>query len=53
MTQSVKQKFENPVVDDESIRGRGLALVKMLSSELRLDIDTGGTTVHVTKVRED
>jgi len=53
LTQRVKQKFENPVVDDESIRGRGLALVKMLSSELRLDIDTGGTTVHVTKVRED
>ncbi len=49
---TVKQKFENPVVDDESIRGRGLALVKMLSSELRLDIDEGGTTVHVTKVRE-
>ena len=49
----VKQKFENPVVDDDSIRGRGLALVKMLSSELRLDIDAGGTTVHVTKVREE
>jgi anti-anti-sigma factor len=51
--QSVRQKFENPVVDDDSIRGRGLALVKMLSSELRLDIDAEGTTVHVTKVRED
>lgn len=49
----VKQKFENPVVDDESIRGRGLALVKMLSSELRLELDAGGTSVHVTKVRED
>jgi anti-anti-sigma factor len=49
----VKQKFENPVVDDESIRGRGLALVKMLSSELRLELDDGGTSVHVTKVRED
>jgi len=53
LAQQVKQKFENPVVDDDSIRGRGLALVKMLSSELRLDIDAQGTTVHVTKVRED
>jgi len=53
LADKVKHKFENPVVDDESIRGRGLALVKMLSSELRLDIDAGGTTVHVTKVRED
>lgn len=52
LAQKVKQKFENPVVDDESIRGRGLALVKMLSSELRLDLDSEGTTVHVTKVRE-
>ncbi len=53
LARSVQEKFNNPVVDDESIRGRGLALVKMLSSELRLDIDAGGTTVHVTKVRED
>lgn len=49
----VREKFENPVVDDESVRGRGLALVKMLSNELKLDIGEKGTTVHVTKVREE
>jgi len=49
----VQEKFNNPVIDDESIRGRGLALVKMLSSELTLNIDEKGTSVRVTKVRED
>ena len=53
LIQTVKQKFENPQVDDNSTRGRGLALVKMLSNDLRLAVDAGGTTVHVTKVRED
>lgn len=49
----VRDKFSNPEVDDNSIRGRGLALVKMLSSELKLEIDTAGTLVHVTKMREE
>lgn len=48
----IREKFDDPQVDDASIRGRGLALVKMLSNDLRLDIDHEGTTVHVTKVRE-
>lgn len=48
----VKQRFNEPMIDDESIRGRGLALVKMLSNELNLEIDDDGTRVHVTKTRE-
>lgn len=49
----VREKFMNPVVDDESIRGRGLALVKMLSSQVDLQIDSGNTLVRVTKMREE
>jgi anti-anti-sigma factor len=33
-------------------RGRGLALVKMLASELSADVTPTGTTVHVTKLKE-
>jgi anti-sigma regulatory factor (Ser/Thr protein kinase) len=50
---TVMKKFNHPEVDDNSIRGRGLALVKMLSSELKVDIDEDGTLVHVTKLREE
>jgi anti-anti-sigma factor len=34
-------------------RGRGLALVKMLASELNADITDTGTMVHVTKLKEE
>jgi anti-anti-sigma factor len=34
-------------------RGRGLALVKMLASELTADVTEKGTTVHVTKFKEE
>jgi anti-anti-sigma factor len=33
-------------------RGRGLALVKMLASELSANVTPAGTTVHVTKLKE-
>jgi anti-anti-sigma factor len=33
-------------------RGRGLALVKMLASELSANVTPTGTTVHVTKLKE-
>ena len=49
---TIKDKFNNPVVDEDSTRGRGLSLVKMLSDNLKLDINDQGTTVYVTKVRE-
>jgi anti-anti-sigma factor len=43
----------NVQVKGESIRGRGLALVKMLASKLSADITDKGTTVHVTKLKEE
>ncbi|MCU0609245.1 MAG: ATP-binding protein [Chitinispirillaceae bacterium] len=46
---SMKDKI---VVQSSDKRGRGLALVKMLSSELAADISDTGTTVHVIKVKE-
>jgi anti-anti-sigma factor len=51
--EGMHNKFNNPVIDDESIRGRGLALVKMLSSEMNLTVDEDGTLVHVKKIREE
>lgn len=49
----VQGKFANPVVDDESIRGRGLALVKMLADHVELQIDGQTTLVKATKQREE
>jgi anti-sigma B factor antagonist len=34
-------------------RGRGLSLIKMLSNDLAIDFSGKGTTVHVTKLREE
>jgi anti-sigma regulatory factor (Ser/Thr protein kinase)/anti-anti-sigma regulatory factor len=34
-------------------RGRGLALIKMLSNELTVDCNESGTSVHVKKLREE
>jgi anti-anti-sigma factor len=34
-------------------RGRGLALVKLLSNELNIDVSEHGTSVHATKLREE
>jgi anti-anti-sigma factor len=34
-------------------RGRGLALIKMLSNGLTINCSTDGTSVHVTKLREE
>jgi anti-sigma regulatory factor (Ser/Thr protein kinase)/anti-anti-sigma regulatory factor len=38
-------------IDDK--RGRGLALIRMLSNDMDVDITERGTTVHVTKLREE
>jgi anti-anti-sigma factor len=40
-------------VQGDSARGRGLALVKMLASELTAEITDTGTMVHVTKLKEE
>jgi anti-sigma regulatory factor (Ser/Thr protein kinase) len=34
-------------------RGRGLTLIKMLSNNLDINLSTDGTSVHVTKLREE
>lgn len=37
----------------DSKRGRGLALIKMLTDELTVDCSDKGTSVHIKKVREE
>jgi anti-sigma regulatory factor (Ser/Thr protein kinase) len=48
---ALREKFMNPSVDAESIRGRGIALIKMLSDHVNLDVTRDQTTVSVTKYR--
>ena len=43
----------NQVNLNNQSRGRGLSLVKKLSKDLEFEIGEKGTTVHVTKLRED
>lgn len=50
--EAVRTKFSDPVVNDQSIRGRGLALVKKLSDHLELQMESDQTLVRVTKLRE-
>jgi anti-anti-sigma factor len=38
---------------EDERRGRGLALVKLLSSELSIDFSEQGTSVHATKIKEE
>ena len=42
-----------PNVSEEFARGRGLALVKMLSSDFSIEDSGSGTSVRVTKMREE
>lgn len=37
----------------DQVRGRGLALIKLLSSELDIDFSAQGTSVRATKIREE
>ncbi len=46
-----KKEPAPPALDDR--RGRGLALVKLLSNELNIDFSEQGTSVHATKLREE
>jgi anti-anti-sigma factor len=40
-------------VGDDDKRGRGLALIRMLSNDMNVDITERGTSVHVIKLREE
>ena len=48
---NLKDAINMPTYADGK-RGRGLALVKMLATELSADVTPTGTTVHVTKLKE-
>ncbi|ERP31361.1 ATP-binding protein [Chitinivibrio alkaliphilus] len=50
---NMERYVESPNTDVCESRGRGLALVKMLSSEFDIDGSENGTCVHVTKIREE
>lgn len=49
----MKHLQEHPAIDAQERRGRGLALVKLLASELSADVTETGTTLHVTKMKEE
>ncbi|MBD3390695.1 MAG: STAS domain-containing protein [Chitinivibrionales bacterium] len=48
-----KSLFVPQMLTEESKRGRGLALVKMLSNDFEIEYSDIGTCVHVTKLREE
>ena len=45
-------KYKNPVINAESVRGRGIPLVKMLSNSANLDVSQTEVIVQVTKIVE-
>jgi anti-anti-sigma factor len=48
-----KSLFVPQILTEDTKRGRGLALVKMLSNDFEIEYSGVGTCVHVTKLRED
>ncbi len=48
-----KSLFVPQVLTEDTKRGRGLALVKMLSNDFEIEYSDVGTCVHVTKLREE
>ena len=55
---STLRKLIKPVtysshVGDDDRRGRGLALIRMLSNDMNVEITDRGTSVHVIKLREE
>jgi anti-anti-sigma factor len=45
-------KYQNPKIDDESARGRGITLIKMLSNSVNLDVSQTEVIVQATKIVE-
>jgi len=45
-------KYQNPSIDAESARGRGIPLIKMLSNSVSLDFSQTEIIVQVTKIVE-
>lgn len=49
---ALQSKYQNPKIDAESTRGRGIPLIKMLSNSVNLDISKTEVIVQVTKIVE-
>jgi len=45
-------KYKNPTIDEDSTRGRGISLVRMLSNSVNMDISQTKIIVQVTKIVE-
>ena len=45
-------KYKNPTIDNDSARGRGISLVRMLSNSVNMDISQTKIIVQVTKIVE-
>jgi|TergutMp193P3_1026864.scaffolds.fasta_scaffold82287_3 anti-anti-sigma factor len=45
-------RYKNPTIDDESVRGRGISLVRMLSNSVNMDVSQTKIIVQVTKIVE-
>jgi len=45
-------KYQNPIIDEDAPRGRGIALVKMLSDSVNVNISQTEVIVQVTKIVE-
>jgi anti-sigma regulatory factor (Ser/Thr protein kinase)/anti-anti-sigma regulatory factor len=49
----ISKTLAAPKPVDAQMRGRGLALVKMLANDFAIECCDAGTSVHVTKIREE
>jgi len=49
---SLFSKYQNPSIDADSARGRGIPLIKMLSNSVSLDFSQTEIIVQVTKIVE-
>jgi anti-sigma B factor antagonist len=49
---ALQNRYQNPKIDAESTRGRGIPLIKMLSNSVNLDISKTEVIVQVTKIVE-
>jgi hypothetical protein len=52
MMSAILSKYQNPVIDMDSPRGRGIPLVKMLSNSVNVDFSQTEIIVQVTKIVE-
>lgn len=52
--ENLKRSVHSPRPSSDKKRGRGLKIVQMLSSEIKIDLaDNGNTNVHVVKVKDE